>query len=93
MLAKMWTVAVAAVVAGGLALPAPAALAQTSTAPAAKPMTMKKPMAHASHHKTDCYDLAYQSQAMADCLAKSPNKASTTKPMMKKATKKKAPVS
>ena len=88
MLAKMWTVAVAAVVAGGLALPAPAALAQTSTAPAAKPMTTK-PMAHKSHHKMDCYDLAYQSQAMADCLAKANNKASMAKPMTKKTTKKK----
>jgi hypothetical protein len=85
MLAKMWTVAVAAVVAGALALPAPAAYAQTSAAPAAKPMKM--PMAHkASHHKMSCYDYAYQSQAMQDCLAKG---ASASKPMMKKSTKKK----
>ena len=95
MLAKVWTVAVAAVIAGALVLPAPAAYAQTSTAPAAKPMdtkkpmTMKKPMAKKSAHKMDCYDLAYQSAAMADCLAKGSSKASTTKPMMKKATKKK----
>lgn len=88
MLAKMWTVAVAAVVAGVLALPAPAAYAQTSTAPAAKPMTMKKPMAHKSSHKMNCYDLAYQSQAMADCLAKGGN-ATAPQPMMKKSTKKK----
>jgi hypothetical protein len=87
MLAKMWTVAVAAVVVGGLALPA--AYAQTSAAPAAKPMTMSKPMAHKSHHKTDCYDLAYQSQAMADCLAKQGSKTSAAKPMTKKASKKK----
>jgi hypothetical protein len=87
MLAKMWTVAVAAVVAGALALPAPAAYAQTAAAPAAKPMTMnmKKPMAHkASHHKMSCYDYAWDSQAMKDCLAKG-----TSKPMTKKSSKKK----
>ena len=89
MLAKVWTVAVAAVIAGALVLPAPAAYAQASTAPAAKPMDMKKPMAKKSAHKRDCYDLAYQSAAMADCLAKGSSKASTTKPMMKKAAKKK----
>ena len=91
MLGKMWTVAVAAVVAGVLALPAPAAYAQTSAAPAtpaAKPMTMKKPMAHKSSHKMNCYDLAYQSAAMQDCLAKGGN-ASAPKPMMKKSSKKK----
>ena len=89
MFGKMWTVAVAAVVAGGLALPA--AYAQTSTAPAtapaAKPMTMKKPMAHKAH-KMNCYDLAYQSAAMQDCLAKG-GSATAPKPMMKKSTKKK----
>ncbi len=91
MFGKMWTVAVAAVVAGGLALPA--AYAQTSTAPAtsaapaAKPMTMKKPM-HKAAHKMNCYDLAYQSAAMQDCLAKGGN-ATAPKPMMKKSTKKK----
>ncbi len=89
MLAKMWTVAVAAVVAGVLALPAPAAYAQTTTAPAAKPMTMKKPMAHKSSHKMSCYDYAYQSAAMQDCLAKGTSKTGATKPMMKKSTKKK----
>lgn len=86
MFGKMWTVAVAALVAGGLAMPA--AYAQTSTAPAAKPMTMKKPMMHKSAHKMNCYDLAYQSQAMADCLAKGGN-ATAPKPMMKKSSKKK----
>jgi hypothetical protein len=84
MLAKVWTVAVAAVVAGVLAMPAPAAHAAGSTAPAAKPMTMKKPMAHKSSHKMGCYDYAWESQAMKDCLAKG-----TSKPMMKKSTKKK----
>jgi hypothetical protein len=87
MLAKMWTVAVAAVVAGGLALPAPAAYAQTSTAPAVKPMpmTMKKPMTHKASHKMSCYDYAWESAAMKDCLAKG----SASKPMMKKSSKKK----
>ncbi len=89
MLAKMWTVAVAAVVAGVLALPAPAAYAQTSAAPAAKPMTMKKPMARKSHHKMSCYDYAWQSAAMQDCLAKGTSKTGAGKPMMKKSSKKK----
>jgi hypothetical protein len=85
MLGKVWTVAAAAVIAGGLALPA--AFAQTAPAPAAKPMTMAKPMAHkASHHKMSCYDYAYQSKAMSDCLAKGSGAA---KPMAKKSTKKK----
>lgn len=91
MLAKVWTVAVAAVIAGALVLPAPAAYAQASTAPAAKPMTMKKPMmAKKSSHKMGCYDYAWQSAAMADCLAKGTSKASTSKPMMKKSSKKKS---
>ena len=87
MVAKMWTVAVAAVIAGALALPA--AHAQTSAAPATKPAATAKPMAHKAHHKMDCYDYAYQSAAMADCLAKQGNKTSSAKPMMKKASKKK----
>lgn len=88
MLAKVWTIAAVAVVAGVLAMPAPAAYAQASTAPAAKPMTMKKPMAHKAH-KMNCYDYAYQSAAMQDCLAKGTSKTSTSKPMMKKSSKKK----
>jgi len=89
MLAKVWTVAAAAVVAGVLAMPAPAAYAQTSPAPAAKPapmapMTMKKPTMHKSSHKMSCYDYAYQSAAMQNCLAKG-----TSKPMMKRSSKKK----
>ena len=89
MLGKMWTVAAAAVVAGVLALPASAAYAQTSSAPAAKPATMKKPMAHKAH-KMDCNDYAYQSAAMQECLAKGSAKTSSAKPM-KKASKKKTP--
>jgi hypothetical protein len=89
MLAKVWTVAVAAVIAGALVLPAPAAYGQASTAPAAKPMTMKKPMMKKASHKMDCYDYAWQSAAMSDCLAKGSSKASTGKSMMKKSAKKK----
>ena len=88
MLGKMWSVAVAAVVVGALALPAPAAYAQTSTAPAAKPAATKKPMVHKSAHRMDCYDYAYQSQAMQDCLAKKGNKTGSSKPV-KKVSKKK----
>ena len=93
MLVKLWTVAVAAAVAGALALPAPAAYAQASTAPAAKPMAMKKPMANKAAHKKDCYDLAWQSGAMADCLAKGTSKASDSKPMKKASKKKKVTTS
>lgn len=82
MLAKVWTVAVAAVVAGALVLPAPAAYAQ-ATAPAAKPMATMKPMVKKSAHN-DCYNYAWQSAAMADCLAKGTSKASTSKPMKTK---------
>jgi hypothetical protein len=92
MLVKLWTVAVAAVVAGALALPAPAAYAQASTAPAAKPMAMKKPMAKKAAHK-DCYDYAWQSSAMSDCLAKGTSKASDSKPMKKASKKKKVTTS
>ena len=91
MFAKVWTVAAAAVVAGALVLPAPAAYAQTSTAPAAKPMA-KKHMAKTSAHRKDCYDYAWQSAAMSDCLAKGTSKASASKPM-KKAPKKKVTTS
>jgi len=93
MLAKVWTVAVAAVVAGALAMPVPAAYGQASTAPAAKPMTTKKPMAKKAAHKKDCYDYAWQSAAMADCLAKGTSKASTSAPMKKSSKKKKVTTS
>jgi hypothetical protein len=92
MLAKVWTVAVAAAIAGVLALPAPAAYAQaTTTKPAAKPMAMSKPMTmKKSSHKMGCYDYAWQSAAMNDCLAKGTSSTSDgmSKPM-KKAKKKK----
>ena len=84
MLAKVWTAAAAALVAGALVLPAPAAYAQGSTAPAAKPLTMKKPMAKKTAHHNNCYDYAWESAAMQDCLAKGTSKASTSKPTKKK---------
>lgn len=85
MFAKIWTVAMAAAITGVLALPAPSAYAQAAkTAPAKmKPMVMKKAAAH--HH--DCYDHAWQSQAMKDCLAKGdmkPMKKASSKKMKKK---------
>jgi hypothetical protein len=89
MLAKMWTVAVAAAV---LAIAVPAAYAQTTTAPAAKPAATTKPMAKkSSHHKMNCMDYAWQSAAMNDCLAKqnaSGTGEGTTKPMKKSKKKK-----
>ncbi len=50
---------------------------------------MKKPMAKHSRHKMGCYDYAWQSAAMQDCLAKAGGSASSSKPMMKKSSKKK----
>jgi len=92
MLAKMWTVAVAATVAGLLAIVVPAAYAQTSTAPATKPAATTKPAAKkAVHHKMNCMDYAWQSAAMNDCLAKqkaSSTSEGTTKPMKKSKKKK-----
>ncbi|HTZ78481.1 MAG TPA: hypothetical protein VMC10_11250 [Stellaceae bacterium] len=86
MFGKIWTVAMAAAITGVLALPAPSAYAQAAKpAPAkAKPMAMHM----AAHHRMSCYDYAWQSQAMQDCLAKKDNmksmKKSSSKKMMKK---------
>lgn len=87
MFGKVWTVALAAAVVGVLTLPAPAAYAAGATKPAAtkpamKPMAMKK-----SHHKMGCYDYAWESAAMKDCLAK--GSGSMGKPMKKSSMKKK----
>jgi len=86
MFAKFWVAAVAAGVMGVLALSAPSAHAQPSKPPAQttakKTASGEKPM---SHHKMSCYDYAWESQQMKDCLAKSggkkpaPQKTSTTK--------------
>jgi hypothetical protein len=88
MSAKVWTVAVAAAIAGVFALAVPAAYAQSTTPPAVKtkPMTMKK----AAKHKMDCMDYAWQSAAMNDCLAKQKagTSATTSKPMKKSKKKK-----
>jgi len=70
MLGKLWGLMAATAVAALLAMPA-------SAAPAA-PGTGGKPMA-SHHHRGGCYDYAWQSQEMKDCLAKH---ASTHKPMM-----------
>ena len=56
-------------------LVAAAAAATLFVAPAfaddAKDMKSDKPMAHKTmHHKWDCMDYAYQSQAAKDCMAK-----------------------
>ncbi len=77
---------------GAFALAGPA-LAQTGSAPkaadkSAAAKTMKK-----AHAKRTCWDLAYESQAQKDCLAKQTAKASDTaaKPKAsKKAAAKKA---
>ena len=68
MLAKFWGAALAAGVMGLLAVSAPAAQAQPAAQPAAK-----KPMAEGkstSHHKMSCYDYAWDSEQMKDCLAR-----------------------
>jgi hypothetical protein len=93
MLAKVWTLAVAAAIAGALALPAPAAYAQSTSAPkpaatepAAKPMAMHTKK---RAHKMDCNDYAWESAAMKDCLAKGGSATSGDGMMKKKAAKKK----
>ena len=62
---KMLTcLAAAVVIAGGLtALPAAAA-------GTAAPATKAAPAHHKSAHKASCYDYAWDSQQMKDCLAK-----------------------
>jgi hypothetical protein len=50
-----------------------AAPAKTKKPMAAKPMktaAMPMKMGHKSHHKMSCYDYAWESQDMKDCLAK-----------------------
>jgi len=61
MLGKLWGVMAAVALTGLWAMPASAA----SAAPAAG----GKPMA-SHHHHMGCYDYAWQSQEMKDCLAK-----------------------
>ena len=96
MFAKFWVAAMAAGVTGMLALSAPSAFAQPSKPPAqpAAKQTMSggKSM---SHHKMSCYDYAWESQQMKDCLAKSGGKkpaaqstSTTKKPAAKKPAKK-----
>jgi hypothetical protein len=82
MFGKVWTAVVAATVVGLLALPGLTGSAQGATKPAAKPMAMKS-TGHKMSHKMGCYDYAWQSAAMNDCLAKG---SGMKKPMMKKAS-------
>ena len=85
MFAKFWGAAVAAGVMGMFVAAAPSAYAQPSAQP-----TAKKPAAEVkstSHHKMSCYDYAWDSQQMKDCLAKSSSK----KPMPQKTSATKKP--
>ena len=85
MFAKFWGAALAAGVMGMLAVSTPAAQAQPAAQPAAKkPMAESKPT---SHHGMSCYDYAWDSQEMKNCLAKSPSK----KPMAQKTSATKKP--
>jgi len=82
---KLMSITAAMMLAGGL-VSAPAFAAGSAPA-AAKPAakTMAHKTMHKAVHKASCYDYAWQSQAMKDCLAKG------DKPMkMKKSMKKKA---
>jgi hypothetical protein len=69
MFGKVWTAVVAATVVGLMTLPGLTGSAQGATKPAAKPMAMKS-TGHKMSHKMGCYDYAWQSAAMNDCLAK-----------------------
>jgi hypothetical protein len=83
MFGKIWMVILAAAITGVLALPASSAYAQAAkTAPAKmKPMAMHTA---AAHHRMGCYDYAWQSQQMNDCLSKKPMKKTSSKKTMKK---------
>ncbi len=70
---KLLSLAAAALLVGGLSFVASPAEAATA----------KKASMHKSHHKMSCYDQAWESQAMKDCLAKA-----EAKPAAKKAMKK-----
>lgn len=63
---------------------------------AAKHMTVKHMAAahmhHAARHKMSCYDHAWQSQAMKDCLAKGDMKPAAKKSMKKMPMKAKKPM-
>jgi hypothetical protein len=87
MFGKFWVGVMAVAVTGLLAFSAPSSHAQPAKPAANKPMSNmpmsdKKSM---SHHKMSCYDYAWESQQMKDCLAKMEGK----KPMAKKASAKK----
>ena len=96
MFGKFWVGVMAAAVTGLLALPAPSAHAQPAKPAANKPMSDMKMSGTKSmpHHKMSCYDYAWESQQMKDCLAKKEgkkpmaHKASSKKPAAKPSTKK-----
>jgi len=76
MLGKLWFGMAAVAVTGLLAMPV--------TAASAAPADSGKPMA-SHHHHMGCYDYAWESREMKDCLAKH---ASAHKPMHTHHTKK-----
>jgi hypothetical protein len=67
MLGKVWSAVTVMAVAGLLAVPASAATKTpaAATQPADSGTTAK-------HHRMGCYDYAWESQEMKDCLAKHP---------------------
>jgi hypothetical protein len=67
-----------------------AAPAMAADAPAAKADMAGKKMAMKSKHKFSCYDYAWDSQALKDCLAKPASEQKPMKKSMKKSMKKDA---
>ena len=84
MFGKFWVVVMAAAVTGLFVFVAPSSHAQPAKPAANKPMSDTKSM---HHHQMSCYDYAWESQQMKDCLAKKEGK----KPMAKKASATKKP--
>ena len=75
----------AALLFGG-AIIVPAAAQTTTPAPAANaPTKHAHAMHHAGHHVKSCYDLAWDSQAQKDCLAKPASAPAPAKKAKKKA--------
>jgi hypothetical protein len=81
------SLAAAALLLGAAAIPA---AAQTTPAPAANPPAKhamhNHAMHHAAHHMKSCYDLAWDSQAQKDCLAKPASAPAPAKNAAKKKT-------
>lgn len=87
---KLLCLAAATLMLGGLAAFPTAAMAAGTAPPPAKHMTHKATAKHHMHHrvahKRSCYDYAWQSQQMKDCVSKA---GSMSKPMAKKTSAKK----